>query len=138
MRSEHRAPFVASIVVVLACIGVMAHAVRTDALGGIARRTPMGYIAGAVLQPKPEVAEAPLPEAAAPPVLQGSAATTTPADDSADRQRPAKHGEDDAQADGQDNGHGNGHGDAQAGGSAHPSVRPVAETTTAPEPAEPQ
>ena len=42
MRSEHRAPFVASIVVVLACIGVMAHAVRTDALGGIARRTADG------------------------------------------------------------------------------------------------
>lgn len=54
MRSEHRAPFVASIVVVLACIGVMAHAVRTDALGGIAARLPMGLIAAPVLHPKPE------------------------------------------------------------------------------------
>jgi len=70
MRSEHRAPFVASIIVVLACIGVMAHAVRTDALGGIARRTPMGFVAGAVLQPKPEIgAEAPRPQAVAPPLV---------------------------------------------------------------------
>ena len=43
MRSEHRAPFVASIVVVLACIGVMAHAVRTDALGGFVRIMPRDY-----------------------------------------------------------------------------------------------
>ncbi|MFC6342615.1 hypothetical protein ACFP8W_11550, partial [Nocardioides hankookensis] len=62
MRSEHRAPLVASIVVVLACFGVMVHAVRTDALGGFARHLPMGMIAGTVIQPKPAPAgEAPRP-----------------------------------------------------------------------------
>ncbi|GAA4695796.1 hypothetical protein [Nocardioides conyzicola] len=61
MRSEHRAPLIASIVVVLSCIGVMVYSARTDALGGLARHTPMGLIAGAVLQPLP----APAPAAAA-------------------------------------------------------------------------
>src|SRR6478735_3693202 len=34
MRSEHRAPLIASVIVVLACAGVLTHAIRTDALGG--------------------------------------------------------------------------------------------------------
>lgn len=53
MRSEHRAPLVASIVVVLACIGVMAHAVRTDALGGLVGPIHRALLAAPVLHPKP-------------------------------------------------------------------------------------
>jgi outer membrane biosynthesis protein TonB len=63
MRSEHRAPLVASIIVLLVCVGVVAHAVRTEALGGFVRHSPMGMIAATVLneKPKPEpvVADAP-------------------------------------------------------------------------------
>ena len=90
MRSEHRGPLVASIIVVLACIGVMAHAVRTDALDGFARHTPMGMIAGSVLVPKP----VPAPEPAVPAV---KAPSTSPARPSAPRTssapgpRPVKH-----------------------------------------------
>jgi hypothetical protein len=59
MRSEHRAPLIASLIVVLACVGVVAHAMRTDALGGLAERLPMGMIAAPVLhhraaEPQPE------------------------------------------------------------------------------------
>jgi hypothetical protein len=72
MRSEHRAPLVASIVVVLVCIGVMAHAVRTEAIGGFARHTPMGLIAGSMLYPTPAPPADAAPDAAEPPVVAQS------------------------------------------------------------------
>lgn len=87
MRSEHRAPLVASIVVVLACIGVMAHAVRTDALGGLVGPIHRALLAAPVLQPKPEPVEA--PATAAKPVTdadrgrearEAGGAVTTPVD----------------------------------------------------------
>jgi hypothetical protein len=82
---------VASIVVVLACIGVMAHAVRTDALGGFARHTPMGLIAGTVLQPKPEVGADAAP--AIPSATETSKAPNPPAATPGKSQRPGKQGQ---------------------------------------------
>ena len=97
MRSEHRAPLVASIIVVLACIGVMTHAVRTDALGGFARHTPMGMIAGSMLLPKAQpvlAAEAPRPAVAAPSPAKATtkeAAPAAPAGSQGRSSKPAKH-----------------------------------------------
>lgn len=51
MRPEHRAPLVASLAVVLACAGVLVHAARTDALGGLPWRLPMSVVAGELVRP---------------------------------------------------------------------------------------
>src|SRR6478735_4717063 len=64
MRHEHRAPFIASIVVVLACAGVLTHGLRTDALVGLARLAPLRPIAAHVVEPKAVPTEAPQPQAA--------------------------------------------------------------------------
>jgi len=97
MRSEHRAPLVAAIVVVLAGVGVMAHAVRTDALGGFARRTPMGLIAGTVVEPKPRAeTDAPRPSAAvaleAPAVPEATEPAGAPARRPTSDTRPVRPG----------------------------------------------
>lgn len=64
MRHEHRAPFIASIVVVLACAGVLTHGMRTDALVGLARLNPLRPIASQLVEPAPVPTEAPRPQAA--------------------------------------------------------------------------
>jgi hypothetical protein len=135
MRSEHRAPFVASIVVVLACIGVMAHAVRTDALGGFARHTPMGLIAGTVLQPKPD----PVVDAApvVPAAVETSKAPSTPATTPSKPLRPAKAGHAPAGAQGSPQGspqsHTKVHASTKPAGGTH-SATPQPPTTQMPDP----
>src|SRR6478735_190186 len=60
MRSEHRAPLIASVIVVLACAGVLTHAIRTDALGGFASR-PFHVIAGHLVVPADKAVADPAP-----------------------------------------------------------------------------
>jgi hypothetical protein len=63
MRAEHRRPLIAAVAVLIACGCVIAHAMRTDALGGLSR--PMRVVAGHLLEPAPTsqrmVADAPIP-----------------------------------------------------------------------------
>jgi hypothetical protein len=68
MKAEHRRPLIAFLLVTIACFGVMAHAIRTDALGGLGRLDPSRIVAGAMLVPKaPDApAEAPLPVTSTP------------------------------------------------------------------------
>src|SRR6478735_706244 len=74
MRHEHRAPFIASIVVVLACAGVLTHGLRTDAFVGLARLAPFRPIAAHVVEPRTVPTEAPRPQAAPPLVAAPPAA----------------------------------------------------------------
>lgn len=79
MRSEHRWPLVAALVILLACSGVIAHGLRTDAFSGFSR--PMRVLAGTLVEPAHGVdraGEAPQPQVA-PATGSASAAPTTAA-----------------------------------------------------------
>lgn len=148
MRSEHRAPLVASIVVVLACIGVLTHAVRTDALGGIAGPIHRALLAAPVLHPKSAPTQAPVPatdvevaagdsrpeSGAGSPGGQGGAASSAPdgtanRPDSADRSPGRPRGQHVGQE---------GPRQATAGGAPAAPAVPVGTTPVAPEPVAPE
>ena len=77
MKAEHRRPLIAFLLVTFACFGLMAHAIRTDALSGLGRLDPSRILAAQMLVPRAPDGplEAPVP---APPTESASIPSSTP------------------------------------------------------------